>query len=112
MIELDRVPRSSCSRLVISALAAARVVWSVKCSVVMNRRMLCRSPSSASCSACPRQTSRFRAWSRELVRLLDPLVASDALERALLARLELRGYLRGLIAERRAHPAGDLLSAL
>jgi pimeloyl-[acyl-carrier protein] synthase len=56
--------------------------------------------------------ARVRAWSRELVRLLDPLVASDALERALLARLELRGYLRGLIAERRPHPAGDLLSAL
>src|SRR4029453_14969973 len=69
--------------------------------------------------------ARFRAWSRELVRLLYPLVpadgpegappprvAADALERALLARPELRGYLRGLIAERRAHPAGDLLSAL
>ena len=56
--------------------------------------------------------ARFRAWSRDLVRLLDPLVASDALERALLTRLKLRGYLRGLIAERRPHPAGDLLSAL
>jgi cytochrome P450 len=55
---------------------------------------------------------RFRAWSRGLVRLLDPLVASDALERALQARRELRGYLRELIAERRAHPAGDLLSDL
>ena len=29
---------------------------------------------------------RFRAWSRGLVHLLDPLVASDALERALRAR--------------------------
>ncbi len=55
---------------------------------------------------------RFRAWSRELVRLLDPVVASDALERALQARLALRGYLRGLVAERRAHPSGDLLTAL
>jgi pimeloyl-[acyl-carrier protein] synthase len=55
---------------------------------------------------------RFRAWSRGLVHLLDPLVASDALERALQARLALRGYLRELIAERRAHPAGDLLTAL
>jgi hypothetical protein len=55
---------------------------------------------------------QFRAWSRGLVHLLDPLVASDALERALQARLALRGYLRGLIAERRAHPAGDLLTAL
>jgi cytochrome P450 len=55
---------------------------------------------------------RFRAWSRELVRLLDPLVAADALERALQARLALRGYLRDLIATRRAQPTGDLLSAL
>ncbi len=55
---------------------------------------------------------RFRTWSRELVRLLDPLVAEDAFEQALQARLALRGYLRELIAERRAHPADDLLSAL
>jgi pimeloyl-[acyl-carrier protein] synthase len=55
---------------------------------------------------------RFRAWSRGLVHLLDPLVAADALERALHARQALRGYLGGLIAERRAHPAGDLLTAL
>jgi pimeloyl-[acyl-carrier protein] synthase len=55
---------------------------------------------------------RFRAWSRGLVRLLDPLVATDALEGALRARLALRGYLRELIAERRAHPSGDLLTAL
>jgi cytochrome P450 len=55
---------------------------------------------------------RFRAWSRGLVHLLDPLVASDALERALRARQALRDYLGGLIAERRAHPTGDLLTAL
>ena len=55
---------------------------------------------------------RFRAWSRGLVRLLDPLVATDALEGALRARLALRGYLRELIADRRAHPIGDLLTAL
>jgi pimeloyl-[acyl-carrier protein] synthase len=55
---------------------------------------------------------RFRAWSRGLVHLLDPLVAADALERALQARQALRGYLGELIAERRAHPAGDLLTAL
>jgi pimeloyl-[acyl-carrier protein] synthase len=55
---------------------------------------------------------RFRVWSRELVRLLDPLVAADALERALHARLALRGYLHELIGERRARPTGDLLTAL
>jgi pimeloyl-[acyl-carrier protein] synthase len=55
---------------------------------------------------------RFRTWSRELVRLLDPLVPSDSLERALQARAALRGYLVELIAERRAHPTADLLTAL
>ncbi|HEX6676678.1 MAG TPA: cytochrome P450 [Actinomycetes bacterium] len=55
---------------------------------------------------------RFRTWSRGLVRLLDPLVAEDAFEQALEARRGLRGYLRELIAERRAHPADDLLTAL
>jgi pimeloyl-[acyl-carrier protein] synthase len=55
---------------------------------------------------------RFRAWSRELVRLLDPLVADDALQRAMKARLALRDYLRDLIAERRVHPGADLLTAL
>jgi pimeloyl-[acyl-carrier protein] synthase len=55
---------------------------------------------------------QFRAWSRELVRLLDPLVAEDAMERAWQARLALRGYLQEMIAERRAHPGGDLLTAL
>jgi pimeloyl-[acyl-carrier protein] synthase len=59
-----------------------------------------------------RDRDRFRAWSRELVRLLDPLVPTDSLERALRARQALRDYLRELIAERRAHPAGDLLTAL
>jgi pimeloyl-[acyl-carrier protein] synthase len=55
---------------------------------------------------------RFRGWSRELVHLLDPLVAASSLERALQARLALRGFLHELIAERRAHPTGDLLTAL
>jgi cytochrome P450 len=55
---------------------------------------------------------RFRAWSRGLVHLLDPLVTDDALEAALRARNALRGYLEELIADRRAHPTGDLLSAL
>jgi pimeloyl-[acyl-carrier protein] synthase len=55
---------------------------------------------------------QFRAWSRRLVRLLDPIVADDALEQAMRARHGLRSYLRELIAERRAHPTGDLLTAL
>jgi cytochrome P450 len=59
----------------------------------------------------PDQT-RFRAWSGPLVHLLDPLVAEDTLQQALAARSALRGYLGGLIAQRRTHPAEDLLTAL
>ena len=60
----------------------------------------------------PADQTRFRDWSGALVHLLDPLVAEDVLERALRARAALRGYLGDLVAERRAHPAGDLLTAL
>jgi pimeloyl-[acyl-carrier protein] synthase len=56
--------------------------------------------------------TRFRAWSGALVHLLDPLVAEDTLQRALAARTALRGYLGALVAQRRAHPAEDLLTAL
>jgi pimeloyl-[acyl-carrier protein] synthase len=54
----------------------------------------------------------FRAWSPELVRLLDPVLAQDALERAVRARLELGDYVRELVAVHRRRPAGNLLSAL
>jgi cytochrome P450 len=56
--------------------------------------------------------TRFRAWSGALVHLLDPLVATDTLQRALAARTALRGYLGALVAQRRAYPAEDLLTAL
>jgi len=60
----------------------------------------------------PADRARFRAWSGALVHLLDPLVATDVLERALEARSALRGYLHELVADRRAHPGSDLLTAL
>jgi pimeloyl-[acyl-carrier protein] synthase len=56
--------------------------------------------------------TRFRAWSGALVHLLDPLVAEDTLQRARAARAALRSYLGALVAQRRAHPADDLLTAL
>jgi hypothetical protein len=43
MMALDRVVMESRSRALISPLATARAVCSVKCSVVMNRTTLCRS---------------------------------------------------------------------
>jgi hypothetical protein len=63
-----QVPRYSCSRLLISALATARAVWSVKCSVVMNCRMLCRSapaPDSSTITSVNRPGGRCRAEFRD-----------------------------------------------
>lgn len=56
----------------------------------------------------------FKGWSRELARSLDPdfMVPADVLERRRQAVLAFHDYFRGLIAERRARPSGDLLSAL
>jgi len=56
--------------------------------------------------------AQFRVWSSELVHLLDPVLAEDVMERAVHARQHLRGYVAGLIAERRARPGADLLSGL
>ena len=60
----------------------------------------------------PADRGRFRDWSGALVHLLDPLVAEDMMERALGARAALRAYLGELVAERRARPQRDLLTAL
>jgi cytochrome P450 len=60
----------------------------------------------------PGDRARFRAWSGALVHLLDPVLAEDVMQRALEARAGLRGYLRELIAGRRADPGDDLLGAL
>src|SRR5215211_8645698 len=43
MMALDRVVMYSWSRALISALTTARAVWRVKCSVVMNCMICCRS---------------------------------------------------------------------
>jgi cytochrome P450 len=56
--------------------------------------------------------ARFRAWSDALVELLDPLSGRDGLEPPKRASRELGAYLRALLAERRAAPRDDLLSAM
>ena len=60
----------------------------------------------------PADRQQFRAWSSALVYLLDPVLATDALERAVDARQALRAYVGALVAERRARRGPDLLSAL
>jgi cytochrome P450 len=57
---------------------------------------------------------RFEAWVPVLVRRLEPaqVVSETEVERAAQAATEMREYLVGLIAERRARPADDLISGL
>ena len=59
-----------------------------------------------------RDRARFQEWSATLVRGLDPFVDSKTQEAVLDARDALLGYLRGVIAERRRDPAGDLITGL
>src|SRR5215218_2260342 len=56
--------------------------------------------------------SRFHAWADTLAHSLDPDPGQKTDQAALLAGLELRDYMQGLVAERRAHPRDDLLSGL
>jgi hypothetical protein len=54
----------------------------------------------------------FRAWSRDLVGAFDPARGPDAVERGNSAIAAFMGYFSDLVAERRARPRDDLLSAL
>ena len=62
----------------------------------------------------PEDRPRFEAWVPVLVRRLEPAqaVSETEVERAAQVATEMRDYLVGLIAERRARPADDLISGL
>ena len=58
---------------------------------------------------------RFKGWSLDIARGLDSVwlpPESEIRKRSGAARHAIGDYMRGLIAERRASPRGDLLSAL
>jgi cytochrome P450 len=55
---------------------------------------------------------RFRAWSSALVQLLDPLQGRGGARPMVEATHEIFDYFRPLLAERRAAPRDDLLSAM
>jgi hypothetical protein len=58
---------------------------------------------------------RFKEWGVDIARGLDALLLppdSEVARRSAAARRALADYFRGLIAERRASPRGDMLSAL
>ena len=58
---------------------------------------------------------RFKGWGLDIARGLDAILLppdSEVAQRSAASRHALTDYFRGLIAERRASPRGDLLSAL
>jgi hypothetical protein len=55
---------------------------------------------------------RFRAWSNDVVQILDLLSGREGLRPAWRGAHGLAGYFRALLAERRRAPADDLLSAM
>ena len=55
---------------------------------------------------------RFRAWANDLVQLLDPLQGTGGGRPMITATREIFDYFRPLLAERRANPKDDLLSAM
>ncbi len=57
----------------------------------------------------PADRDRFRAWSNAVIM---PTLGPDAVEAFLREMGEFLAYLRSIFAERRAAPAGDLISAL
>ena len=56
--------------------------------------------------------ARFRAWANDLVQLLDPLQGTGGGRPMIEATREIFDYFRPLLAERRANPRDDLLSAM
>ena len=59
-----------------------------------------------------RDRDLFRAWSADLVQLLDPLQGRGGMAPPRRANRELFAYFKPLLAERRANPRDDLLSAM
>jgi pimeloyl-[acyl-carrier protein] synthase len=54
----------------------------------------------------------FQRWSAELVLTLDPMITVEIIDRGNAAAEAFAEYFGGLVADRRAHPRGDLLTAL
>ncbi|MBW2316282.1 MAG: cytochrome P450 [Deltaproteobacteria bacterium] len=55
---------------------------------------------------------RFRDWAGRLVQLLDPFQGRGGAKPMIEATSEIFDYFRGLLADRRANPRDDLLSAM
>ncbi|GCE19715.1 cytochrome P450 [Dictyobacter kobayashii] len=62
----------------------------------------------------PEDEPRFRVWSSDLVRTLDPTesLSEAEVQKAAQSRVQIREYLKQLSETRRMHPQDDLLSGL
>ncbi len=62
----------------------------------------------------PEDEPRFRGWSSDLVRTLDPTesLSEAEMQQAVRSRTQLLEYMKQLSESRRAHPQDDLFSAL
>ena len=55
---------------------------------------------------------QLKPWSRDLARLIDPVLTDEVAQAGVMAAMQFMNYLNGLIDERRSRPGDDLLSAL
>ncbi|MER5768022.1 cytochrome P450 [Streptomyces sp. NPDC001985] len=60
----------------------------------------------------PGDRGLLRPWSADICGMFELNPSEETARRAVRASREFSGYLRGLIAERRSEPGGDLISAL
>ncbi|GHO88839.1 cytochrome P450 [Dictyobacter formicarum] len=62
----------------------------------------------------PEDEPRFRVWSSDLVRTLDPTesLSEAEVQQAAQSRIQMREYMKQLSETRRAHPQDDLFSGL
>lgn len=54
----------------------------------------------------------LRRWSHAITKSLDPLLTAEEGEAVVSASREMIGYLEAIVADKRAHPADDILTAL
>lgn len=60
----------------------------------------------------PAHREQFKRWSDDVVQFFNPMISADDRARAETSGEAMREYFRHEIAERRARPAGDLVSGL
>ena len=60
----------------------------------------------------PEDRDRFKGWSNDVARVLEPGANRDEVRRATRSRTELTQYFAGIIEQRQSRPQNDLISAM